>query len=59
MKTLSPPNYYMGKNYTFQGFIYNPTTFEEEPEPEPPSTTSKKSRFPWVLYANKLRNNRS
>ena len=24
LKTVKPPNYYYGSNYTFQGFIYNP-----------------------------------
>ena len=60
MRTLRPPNYYMGSSYTFQGFIYNPTTFIPPSPPEPPTTpTSKKSEFPWVLYARKLRNNRN
>ena len=60
MKTLSPRNnYYMGSSYTFQGFIYNPTSFEPTP-PEPPTPGQEKTkRFPWVLYARKLRNNRN
>lgn len=61
MKTLSPRNnYYMGKAYTFQGFIYNPTDFNPEP-PTPPTPTieTKKKKFPWVLYARHLRNNRN
>lgn len=28
-------------------------------QPTPPTPTSGRKRFPWVLYANKLRNNRS
>lgn len=61
MKTLSPSNnYYMGSAYTFQGFIYNPTNFDPPTPPTPPTPTEeKKSKFPWVLYARKLRNNRS
>lgn len=60
MKTLSPPNYYMGRSYTFQGFIYNPTEFTEDPTPPTPTpTTQTKSKFPWVLYARKLRDNRN
>jgi surface antigen len=61
MATLSPSNnYFMGKAYTFQGFIYNPTDFEPPTPPEPPTpTVQKKRRFPWVLYARKLRDNRN
>ena len=29
-KYLKSKNYYMGKNYTFQGFIYNPVDFNNE-----------------------------
>lgn len=57
METLSPPNYRRGSAYTFQGFIYNPTDFNPEP-PTPTPTQKSKNRFPWVLYANKLRNRR-
>ena len=57
MKTLKPPTYYMGSAYTFQGFIYNPTDFT--PIPPTPVTTESKKRFPWVLYARKLRDNRN
>ena len=46
MKTLSPPTYYMGSAYTFQGFIYAPNDFD---------TQNIKRKFPWVIYANKLR----
>jgi hypothetical protein len=59
MKTLSPKNnYYMGSAYTFQGFIYNPTEFTPGPSPTP-TREEKKKRFPWVLYARNLRNNRN
>ena len=59
MKTLSPSNnYYMGSAYTFQGFIYNPTDFDDNP-PTPSPTTDKKRKFKWVLYARHLRNNRN
>jgi surface antigen len=59
MKTLSPNNnYYMGSAYTFQGFIYNPTDFDDNP-PTPSPTTDKKRNFKWVLYARHLRNNRN
>ena len=58
MRTLSPPNYFMGSSYTFQGFIYNPTNFDP-PTPPTPTPTEDKKRFPWVLYARKLRNNRN
>lgn len=55
MKTLDPRNnYYMGKSYTFQGFIYNPTDFDNQPTPEPKEKEIKKG-FPFVLYARKLR----
>lgn len=57
METLKPPNYYRGPAYTFQGFIYNPTSFDPTP-PTPTPTQKSKNRFPWVLYANKLRNRR-
>ena len=34
-KYLKSKNYYMGTNYVFQGFIYNPTKFDEkEPKKE-------------------------
>lgn len=46
MKTLSPPTYYMGSAYTFQGFIYAPNDFD---------TQNIKRKFPWVIYAKKLR----
>ena len=53
MKTLTPPDYYMGSAYTFQGFIYNPTDFID---PDDPSFKNKgNNKFPWVLYARKFR----
>ena len=59
-KKLNPPNYFMGRSYTFQGFIYNPTEFIPDPTPPTPTpTTETKSKFPWVLYARKLRDNRN
>ena len=51
-KTLSPPNYYMGKSYTFQGFIYNPTNFDPTP---PTPIEEEKKKFPWFIYARKFR----
>ena len=53
LRTLSPPNYYMGSAYTFQGFIYSPNEFT----PDIP-TIKRNNTFPWVLYSNKLRNRR-
>ena len=54
-KTLSPNNnYYMGSAYTFQGFIYNPTEFVSPYNAD----YTKEKRFPWVLYARKLREGR-
>ena len=60
-KTLKASNnYYMGKAYTFQGFIYNPTPFIPPLPPTPPTPPTPegkgKGKFPWVLYARKLRN---
>lgn len=52
-------NYYMGSAYTFQGFIYNPTEFTDDPTPPtPPTPVLRKSKFKWVLYARRLRNKR-
>ena len=54
-KIKASNNYYMGSAYTFQGFIYNPTEFSEEP-PEPSFTEeTKRKSFPWALYSQKLR----
>lgn len=47
--TLTPPNYYMGSAYTFQGFIYNPTEFID-----PDVAKIKRKKFPFVLYSRKL-----
>ena len=56
---LTPPNYRIGSAYTFQGFIYNPTEFTDDPTPDPPSPSStSKNKFKWVLYSRKLRNKR-
>ena len=55
METLWPPNYRRGSAYTFQGFIYNPTTFDNDPTP---TKKEIKKKFPWVLYTRKLRNKR-
>ena len=51
-------NYYMGSAYTFQGFIYNPTEFTDDPTPPTPTPVIKKNKFKWVLYSRKLRNKR-
>lgn len=58
METLKPPNYKRGSAYTFQGFIYPPNEFDPPTPPVPPTPEPflKKAHFPWVLYANKLRN---
>ena len=52
------PKGYALKGYVFQGFIYNP--FSDQPIPPIPPTPSTfiKTKFPWVLYARKLRNRR-
>lgn len=53
MKTLSPPDYDMGSAYSFQGFIYPLYDFID---PDDPILKKKeKNRFPWVLYARKIR----
>ena len=56
-QTLSRSNYYSwtsfrGHYYTCQGFIYNPYA----DTPIPPEPTTERDNFPWVLYANKIRN---
>ena len=54
LKVVDPnTNYYIGKSYTFQGFIYNPTNFIEPTPPEPKKKEIK--RFPFVLFAEKFR----
>lgn len=55
LKTLSPPNYYFGSTYTFQGFIYNPTEFYDPDTPIPPEEKIKQNKFPWVLFTRKIR----
>lgn len=59
-KTLTPPNYYMGRGYTFQGFIYSDTEFIDSDTPVPPEPQAPriKNKFKWVLYSKKLRNKR-
>ena len=52
METLKPPLYKRGSSYTFQGFIYNPTDFDNNP---PTPEDKKRKKFPFVLYARKLR----
>ena len=54
---LSPPNYNIGSAYSFQGFIYNPTEFTDDPTPVPPFRR-KRSKFHWVLYSEKFRTNK-
>ena len=56
-ETLKPPNYRRGSAYRFQGFIYPPNDFDPEPPTPTPTETSRK-KFPWVLYARRLRENR-
>lgn len=53
-KKLSPP-YFMGRGYTFQGFIYPEESFTPVP-PQP--IVLKKTNFKWVLYSRKLRQKR-
>ena len=49
--TVNASSGYNWDHYTFQGFIYNPHL--EEP------ISSKQNKFPWVLYARKLRERRN
>lgn len=51
-QTLYESNNYNWGNYTFQGFIYIP--WGSGPVPPVP-TNRPKGKFPWVLYANKIR----
>lgn len=44
-------NYAFQTGYIFQGFIYPVYT------PTPTPVSRRKNKFPWVLYARKLRNN--
>ena len=56
MKTLTrSSNYYMGRTYSFQGFIYPVLDFID-PDTPPVVETVTKSKFKWVLYARKFRN---
>ena len=51
VQTITPPFYQFQTGYNFQGFIYAYLT------PSPPTPTYyKRKKFPWVLYARKLRN---
>lgn len=52
-QTLRPENNYQWGSYLFQGFIYIP--WGSGPVPPVPGNRPK-SKFPWVLYANKIRN---
>lgn len=58
--SLRPPNYYMGSDYTFQGFIYSDVEFydSETPIPPEPQVQSKRNKFKWAIYSKKLRNRR-
>lgn len=51
LTTLSPTNNYKYSHFTKQGFIYNSLITP----PTPPTPTVRRSRFPWVLYTRKLR----
>lgn len=51
-QTLSSSNNYKWSHYTFQGFIYNP--YGDSPTPPTPGFR-RRNKFPWVLYARKLR----
>ena len=50
VQTIRPPFYEFQTGYTFLGFIYAYLT-------PSPSYNTKNKKFPWVLYANKLRKN--
>jgi hypothetical protein len=45
LNELSPPNYYMGSGYNFQGFIL----FEGVPQPPQPTPTFKKMKFLYYM----------
>lgn len=47
-------NYYFGSTYTFQGFIYNPTEFQDPDEPIPVVKTKKK-KFNWCVFTKNIR----
>lgn len=46
-------NYYMGRTYSFQGFIYNPTEFYDPNNPQPEETKPK--GFNWTVFTKKIR----
>lgn len=50
-------NYYMGRTYHFQGFIYPDIDFIDPDTPIPPEpyVSTKKKKFPWFIYSRKLR----
>lgn len=49
-------NYYFGKNYVFQGFIYPDTEFIDPDTPIPPEEQKNyKTKFPWFLYSRKIK----
>ena len=50
-QVLRPENNYAWGSYVFQGFIY---ILEGGPTP-PPGPTRTRDKFPWVLYARKIR----
>lgn len=54
LTTLSSSNDYKYSHFTKQGFIYNPFV---SPTPPPPVHSARPKRFPWILYARKLRDN--
>lgn len=53
LTNLSPNDNYSYSHFTFQGFIYNP--YAEQPVPP---IIYKKTKFPWAIYARKLRERR-
>lgn len=58
-KKLKKSNdYYMGKTYKFQGFIYNPTEFYDPANP-PIEIKPKKNKFNWVIFTNRIRKRRN
>ena len=53
LKTLKRSNdYSYGSTYHFQGFIYNPTEFED---PDNPTPKTPKTKFKWVLFTREIR----
>lgn len=50
-RTVTLPSNYSYNNLVFQGFIY----IIDEPIPPTPSLNNYNEKFPWVLYARKLR----